>query len=262
MIHPSFKKYRNSQKLITMVTCYDFWSAKLLADSPMDWLLVGDSVAMVVHGFDSTLPATMEMMQLHTAAVARGAPKKFIVADLPFLQHRIGVKAATKAAGQLLVAGAHAVKIEGCDGHLKTIQYIVESGIPIIGHLGLTPQSINAFGGYKVQGRAEEAGKKIFADAKALEQAGCSALVLECVPAKLAQTITNECQIPIIGIGAGPDTDGQVLVLHDLLGFNTEFKPKFLRHFAEGDKFLSQAINSYYDSVQAKSFPNEMESYL
>ena len=254
------KRKRSGQKL-SMVTCYDHWSARILNDSDVDCLLVGDSLAMVMHGFESTVHATVDMMATHVAAVRRGAPDKFVVGDMPFLAARRGTPAAMDAVYALMQAGSNCVKIEGAAGQLDLMAHIVESGVPVMGHLGLTPQSVEAFGGHKVQGRNEGDAARILADAKALEAAGCYALVLECVPESLGKAVSSELDIPTIGIGAGAHTDGQVLVLHDLLGMDTKFKPKFLRHFADGQSVVGDAVNQFHADVVAGAFPNDKEVY-
>lgn len=255
------KARKESQKKITMVTCYDYWSAKLLAETSVDCLLVGDSVSMVFHGFDSTVHADIEMMVFHTKAVARAQTGKLIVADLPFLAHRKGKKQLMIAADRLMKAGAHILKLETQDGQEKIVQYLSESGIPVIGHLGLTPQHVNQLGGYKVQGRSEETAQKIKSHALALQSAGCHALVLECVPSSLATELSFDLDIPTIGIGAGSNVDGQVLVLHDLLGFNSDFKPRFVRRFAQGKDWMNDAIEKFTESVHSGSFPASEESF-
>lgn len=256
-----FAKKKRAAAKISMVTCYDFWSAQILNSSDIDCLLVGDSLAMVMHGFDSTVHATVDMMATHIAAVRRGAPDKFIIGDMPFLAARKGTEHAMDAVFALMQAGSNAIKIEGARGQLDLMAHIVESGVPVMGHLGLTPQSVEAFGGHKVQGRNEGDAAKIVEDAKALEAAGCFAMVLECVPAALGRTITAELEIPTIGIGAGAETDGQVLVLHDMLGMNSQFKPKFLRHYLDGHGSVQTAINRYHRDVVEGSFPNKEEIY-
>jgi 3-methyl-2-oxobutanoate hydroxymethyltransferase len=256
-----FIKMKEEKRKISMVTSYDYWSAKLLNESPVDCLLVGDSLAMVMHGHNTTLPATVDVMALHTRAVATGAPDKFIVGDLPFLSFRKDLTQNMEAVEKIMHAGAHSVKLEGAAGNLDLVQHIVESGVPVMGHLGLTPQSIHQLGGFKVQGRGQDAAHILLEQAHALEERGCFALVLECVPAPLAREISQSLTIPTIGIGAGPDTDGQVLVLQDLLGFNKGFKPKFLRHFMNGAEQFSQAIQNFDQAVKGGSFPNLEESY-
>ncbi len=257
-----FKKMKIEKRKISMVTAYDYFSAKLVSESGIDCILVGDSVAMVVHGFDSTLCATVDMMATHVAAVQRGAhTDAFIVGDMPFLSFRQGPHHAVAAAGRLMQAGAHSIKIEGVDGHEDVILHCVQSGIPVMGHLGLTPQFIHQLGGYKVQGKEKLAQEKLLEQAMTLERLGCFALVLECVPAVLAQEISKSLSIPVIGIGAGKDVDGQVLVYHDLLGFNPDFKPKFVRKFAEGYGWAQSALTQFRQEVLDQTFPSELESY-
>lgn len=246
---------------ISMVTCYDAWSARLIAGTEVDAVLVGDSVAMVVHGFPSTVYATVEMMALHTAAVRRGIGGRLVIADLPFPLHRMGVEAAMKAVDALMKAGAQAIKIEGAEGNLDLIRHIVGSGVPVMGHLGLMPQSVNQIGGYKVQGREETAAVKILSDAQQLEQSGCFGVVLECVPSGLAARVTEKLAIPTIGIGSGVDCSGQILVLQDMLGMDEEFKPKFLRKFAEGAEVVKAALEAYDKAVKARSYPRPDESF-
>jgi len=257
---PEFQSLKNQRK-ISMLTCYDAWSARLLSKSNVDAVLVGDSLAMVMHGHSSTLPASIELMALHTEAVARGLSEKLLIADLPFLSYRMQLTDNVKAAGSLMRAGAHGLKLEGARGNLELVQHLVDSGIPIMGHLGLTPQSVNQLGGFKVQGQAAAEYERIFHEAKDLEKAGCFSLVLECVPTKLAAAITRELKIPTIGIGAGPETDGQILVLQDMLGLNTQFKPKFLRHFLDGAEQIGQALNTYDAAVKSGEYPSAKESY-
>ena len=204
-----FGKRKTAHQPISMVTCYDYWSARVLNATEIDTLLVGDSLAMVMHGFDSTVHATVEMMALHVRAVRRGAPDKFVVGDMPFLSVRKGQDHAMDAVGELMQAGSNAVKIEGEAGQLDLMAHIVESGVPVMGHLGLTPQSVEAFGGHKVQGRNEGQAGEILESARRLEEAGCFALVLECIPSELGRLVSREIGIPTIGIGAGPHTDGQ-----------------------------------------------------
>jgi 3-methyl-2-oxobutanoate hydroxymethyltransferase len=256
-----FAARKRAQQMLSMVTCYDYCSARILDATDVDCLLVGDSVAMVMHGHPSTVHADVPMMALHTAAVARGAPQKFIVADLPFLAARKGVGPALDAVQCLIQAGAHAVKIEGAAGQLDLMAHIVESGVPVMGHLGLTPQSVHALGGHRVQGRDRPAAERILQDAEALAAAGCFALVLECVPAPLAREITRRVPIPTIGIGAGGSTDGQVLVLQDLLGLQIGFKPKFVRHYGDGAAFVADAVNRFHADVASRAYPRCTEAY-
>jgi len=256
-----FLKAKAEGRKLSMVTCYDYTFAKLLSRTPIDAILVGDSAAMVMHGHKSTVSANVELMQLHTEAVAKGAEGKFVVADMPFLATRKGLAPAMDAAQALMGAGAHAVKIEGVDGNEDVIRALVQSGVPVMGHLGLQPQSVNAYGGYAVQGRSDKAGQEILLQAKALEALGVFAVVLECIPAKLAEAITAAVQMPTIGIGAGAGCDGQILVLQDLLGMNTDFQPKFVRQFLDGASAVPQAIGAYIQAIQAGEFPAEKESF-
>ena len=217
-----FKRKKLAREKISFITCYDYPSARMVSDSNIDAVLVGDTVAMLVHGHPTTVMATMDMMVLHTEAVARGLDKQFIVGDLPFLAYRVSAEDTFNNVKRLMQAGAHAIKLEGADTKIcATIQDIVTAGVPVIGHIGLTPQAVHQLGGYKVQGRENEAAKKILKEAKALEAAGCFAVVLECIPETLARHITEALTIPTIGIGAGVDTDGQILVWHDLLALQT-----------------------------------------
>jgi 3-methyl-2-oxobutanoate hydroxymethyltransferase len=246
---------------IAMVTAYDAWSARLLTDSPVDCLLVGDSAMMVVHGEKDTLGATPELMAMHTRAVARGAPGKFIVADMPFLAARRGEAHALDCAALLLRAGAHAVKIEGARGHIHVIRHLVGSGVPVMGHLGLTPQWVRGLGGFRVQARDREGAARLMEDAGALEEAGAFALVLECIPQALAREVTAALRIPTIGIGAGAGCDGQVLVLHDMLGLNPDFRPRFARRFADGAALVRAGAVRYAEAVRAGEFPAQEEGY-
>src|SRR6267154_6894687 len=256
-----FQKMKDERRKISMVTCYDYSSARVVAESSIDCILVGDSVAMTMHGFSNTLSATTPMMALHTAAVARGAPSKFIVADLPFLSYRKGLKEAMDSVHDLMSAGAHAVKLEGVHGHADIVRHIVESGVPVMGHLGLTPQSVNLLGGMKVQARTDAAVEILAGQARELEEAGCFSLVLECVPSEAARKVTDLLKIPTIGIGAGPNVDGQVLVYQDVLGLNPGFKPKFLRVYANTFGIIQAALNAYDRDVKEGSFPPDSESY-
>ncbi|HEV3060903.1 MAG TPA: 3-methyl-2-oxobutanoate hydroxymethyltransferase [Vicinamibacterales bacterium] len=256
-----FARFKTEKRKISLVTVYDAWSARIVARSRVDAMLVGDSAAMVMHGHRTTLAATVDLMALHTSAVARAAGEKFLIADLPFLSFRKGIAAAMTAVGALVTSGAHAVKLEGIDGHAEVIQQIVGSGVPVMGHIGLTPQSINELGGYRVQGRSEAGAAKLLRQARALEDLGCFSLVLECVPADLAARITAEVALPTIGIGAGAGTDGQVLVLHDLLGMNQSHTPRFVRRYVDGEGILTSALDEYDADVKGSRFPTPEESY-
>jgi 3-methyl-2-oxobutanoate hydroxymethyltransferase len=256
-----FLRAKIEGRRISMVTCYDYTFARVLSKSPIDGILVGDSAAMVMHGHPSTLSANVELMRLHTEAVVRGAPGKFVVADMPFLSFRKGLAAAMDSASVLMTAGAHAVKLEGVDGHEDVIQRMVESGIPVMGHLGLQPQSLHAYGGFRVQGRNDDSAREIARRASVLEELGAFAVVLECVPKSLALEITSALHIPTIGIGAGAGCDGQILVLQDLLGMNVDFRPKFARPFFDGAGSVLDALGRFDEAVKTGTFPTTEESY-
>jgi 3-methyl-2-oxobutanoate hydroxymethyltransferase len=247
---------------ISMVTSYDTWSARIINDSAIDCILVGDSASMVMHGYPSTVHAHIDMMASHVRAVAKGAPNKLIIGDLPFLAHRKGREPLMHAVEALMKAGANSVKLEGARGHLDEVAHVVQSGVPVMGHLGLTPQSVNQLGGFKVQGKGEETAREILEDALALEKAGCFAIVLECIPATLAGEITKAISIPTIGIGSGKDTSGQVLVLQDLLGMDPSFQPKFVRRYLEGYELIKEALNHYNADVKSGTFPVKEESFV
>jgi 3-methyl-2-oxobutanoate hydroxymethyltransferase len=251
-----FLQAKSESRKLSMVTCYDYTFAGLLSRSAIDGILVGDSAAMVVYGHPSTLSATVSLMRQLTEAVARGAGGKLVVTDMPFLSYRKGVAAALDSAHELMNAGAHAVKLEGVDGHEDVIQRLAQSGIPVMGHLGLQPQSVHTYGGFRIQGRSEAAAHTILRQAGALQELGAFAVVLECIPASLARDVTDALRVPTIGIGAGAGCDGQILVLHDLLGLNPDFKPKFVRKFADGD-----AVGNYVEAVQTGVFPADEETY-
>jgi len=256
-----FQKKKKANQKITMVTCYDYSFAKLVAGSEVDAVLVGDSLAQVMHGHPTTLTATTAMMALHTKAVCAGIGDKMVVSDMPFLSTRKGLKNSMDQVEKLMQAGAHAIKIEGASGHLELIKHIVESGVPVMGHLGLTPQSIHQLGGPKIQGRDNKTAEKLKKDSHDLEEAGCFSLVLECVPALLSTEISNSLQIPTIGIGAGAGCDGQILVLQDMLGMNKDFSPKFLKKFLQSSDLITEALNSYVTEVKDHSFPAKEHSY-
>lgn len=254
-----FSRAKREQQPIVMIAAYDAQMARLVAESEADAILVGDSAAMVVHGHPSTVYATLEMMCTHVAAVRRGAPDTLVVADLPFLAVRRGRQVATEAAGALMQAGATAVKLEGVTGHEDVVSHLVGSGIPVMGHLGLTPQSVNQMGGYRLQGREPAEAERLKAEARALEELGAFALVLECVPAVLAASISDERGIPTIGIGAGAGTDGQVLVLSDMLGLDARFQPRFARKYLDGHGLVLDAVNRFARDVRTADFPARAE---
>lgn len=256
-----FAKRKRQGVPISMVTCYDAWSAALIAETEIDCILVGDSLAMVVYGHDTTLPVEIDTMAAHTAAVRRGAPDAFVIGDMPFLSYRRGLESAVDNVAKLIRAGAQAVKLEGAAGNLELIRHLVESGVPVMGHLGLTPQSVHQLGGFKVQARSDEAAAALIEQAHELEEAGCFALVLEAVPAAVAADVTSTLGIPTIGIGAGRHVDGQVLVLQDLLGITTAFRPKFVRTWLDGSTLIRDALQAYHRDVTDGSFPNGEESY-
>jgi 3-methyl-2-oxobutanoate hydroxymethyltransferase len=256
-----FARFKAEGRKISMITAYDAWSARLVTQSNVDAILVGDSAAMVIHGQHTTVSATVPLMALHTRAVASSSKGKFIVADLPFLSFRKGVRAAMAAVGTLVTSGAQAVKLEGIHGHEDVIAHIVGSGVPVMGHIGLTPQSVHQLGGFRVQGRDDATAAALLRQAQALQHLGCFAIVLECVPAAVATHITSELTIPTIGIGAGADTDGQILVLQDLWGVDTTHTPRFVRRYLEGARLLTEALNRYDADVKESRFPHPEESY-
>ena len=247
---------------ITCLTAYDYPTARLLDEAGVDILLVGDSLAMVVLGYESTLPVTMEEMLHCTRAVRRGTRRALLVADMPYgSYHDDPAQAVRNAVRFVKEAGAEAVKLEGGERRLDLISRLVDAEVPVMGHIGLTPQSVNAFGGFRVQGKTEEAGERILRDARAVEAAGAFSIVLESIPRELAARITAELKIPTIGIGAGPDCDGQVLVIHDMLGMSFGHRPKFARRYAEVGEQISRAAAEYCRDVQQGTFPSDAESY-
>ena len=247
---------------ITMLTCYDYSTAKLMEEVGVNTILVGDSLGNTMLGYENTLPVTMEDMIAHTAAVSRGAKNAFVLADMPFMSYQTSVYDAVLNAGRLMKEGhAHGVKLEGGARVCPQIEAIVAADIPVCAHIGLTPQSINAFGGFKVQGKSEEAARQLVEDAKKVEAAGASLLVMECVPAKLAEVITKTVSIPTIGIGAGAGCDGQVLVNQDMLGMFSDFTPKFVKRFANVGEIMKQAFADYSAEVKAGTFPAPEHTY-
>ncbi len=258
----TLKKLKTAGQKICMVTAYDATFSRLFDEAGADVLLVGDSVGMVVQGHESTLPVTMDQMVYHSRAVTRGAKRAHVVGDMPFMSYQNSVDQAVANAGRLVAeGGVGSVKLEGGSEFADVVSRIVRASIPVMGHLGLTPQSVHKMGGYVVQGRDEDQARKLLDDAVALEQAGCYALVLEGVPLELAKTITARLSIPTIGIGAGKYCDGQVLVCYDLLGLNPHFKPKFVKHYAMLSNDVKGAAGAFFDEVRQGSFPDEDHSF-
>lgn len=258
----TFKKAKEDNVKLTMLTAYDYSTAKLINAAGINAILVGDSLGNVILGYEDTISVTMEDMIHHAKAVAKGAPDALVVVDMPFMSYQTSVYDAVVNAGRLMKEGrANAVKLEGGKEVCPQIEAIVAAGIPVCAHLGLTPQSINAFGGHKVQGKGEQAAKKLVDDAIAVENAGAFAVVLECVPAKLAKVISEKLSIPTIGIGAGAGCDGQVLVYQDMLGMFSDFTPKFVKKFANVGEIMTQAFKDYDAAVKDGSFPQEQHTY-
>lgn len=259
---PTIMRMKEQSEKITMLTAYDALMAQVLDESGIDIVLVGDSGGMVMGGQDNTLAVTMDEMLFYTRSVRRGVNRALLVADMPFLSYQTGVNDAVKNAGFLLQkGGAEAVKLEGGQAVVEIVKKLVDFGIPVMGHLGLTPQSIHKFGSYRLQGRNEDDTERILHDARLLQDAGAFSIVLEKIPAKLAAKITESVKIPTIGIGAGVHCDGQVLVSHDMLGLYEKFKPKFVRRYAEMGKQMMEAFINYIDDVKSNKFPSEDESY-
>ena len=248
------------EKLV-MLTCYDATFATLLEIAGVDILLVGDSLGMVLQGQSTTLPVSLQDMDYHTAAVARGATHSFIMADLPFGSYQASPAQALQSAALLMAAGAHCVKLEGGAVMAETIAFLTARGIPVCAHIGLLPQSVNALGGYKVQGKTDDAAQQLLADARQLEQAGACMVLMEAVPATLGKSITASLRVPTIGIGAGPDCSGQVLVLHDMLGISPGKPPRFVKNFMEGSDSIQTAISAYVAAVRNGRFPGAEHSF-
>lgn len=247
---------KDTHDKITMLTAYDYSTAKLMDEAGINMLLVGDSLGMVMLGYEDTLPVTMEDMIHHTKAVSRGAKNAFVVGDMPFMSYQTSIYDAVYNAGRLMKEGrCHAVKLEGGMSVCPQIKAIVEAGIPVVGHIGLTPQSVNALGGFKVQGKSEEAARKLIEEAKAVEAAGAFSIVLECVPAKLAELITASLHIPTLGIGAGVHCDGQILIYQDMLALFSDFTPKFAKQFANVGALMKQAFADYIKETKEGAFP-------
>lgn len=252
----TFKEAKTKGEKLTMLTAYDYSMAKLIDESEINGILVGDSLGMVCLGYEDTLSVTMEDMIHHTKAVARGAKNALVVGDMPFMSYQTSIYDAVCNAGRLIKEGnANAVKLEGGAAVAEQVSAIVKASIPVMGHLGLTPQSVNAFGGFKVQGKSEDAARKLIEEAQILEEAGAFAIVLECVPAKLAELITRKVSIPTIGIGAGKGCDGQILVYQDMLGMFSDFKPKFVKQFSDVGHHMREGFKQYIEEVKSGYFP-------
>jgi len=258
----TLQKAKEEGKKISMLTCYDYTTACIVEEAGIDCVLIGDSLGMTMLGYDDTLPVTMEDMIHHTRAVSRGLSNTFLVADMPFLSYQTSIYDAVMNAGRLVKEGhAQAVKLEGGAKVCPQIEAIVKADIPVVAHIGLTPQSVNAFGGFKVQGKTTDNAKQLIEDALAVEKAGAFMVVLECVPAKLASLISKKLSIPTIGIGAGAGCDGQVLVYQDMLGMFNGIKPKFVKHFANIGEEMKKAFMAYDEEVKACSFPAEEHTF-
>lgn len=258
----TFKEAKKNKEKITMLTAYDYSTAKLIDESGINAILVGDSLGMVVLGYEDTLSVTMEDMIHHTAAVARGAKNALVVSDMPFMSYQTSVYDAVYNAGRLMKEGrANVVKLEGGVEIADKIKAIVNASIPVMAHLGLTPQSVNAFGGYKVQGKDDKAAQNLLDAARAVEEAGAFAVVLECVPAKLAEVISKSISIPTIGIGAGAGCDGQVLVYQDMLGMFSDFTPKFVKKYGNIGESMKEAFKGYINEVKSGAFPKKEHSF-
>ncbi|HKJ46131.1 MAG TPA: 3-methyl-2-oxobutanoate hydroxymethyltransferase [Balneolales bacterium] len=249
-------------KKISMITAYDFTMARLVDMSGIDIVLIGDSASNVMAGNETTLPITLDQMIYHSQCVIRGVDRALVVADLPFMSYQVTPKEALKSAGRMMKeAGVHALKLEGGTAVVDTVKKIVDAGIPVMGHLGLTPQSIYKFGTYKVRATEKDEADILISDAKKLEEAGCFAIVLEKIPSGLAKKVSETLSIPTIGIGAGVHCDGQVLVLHDMLGLNKDFNPRFVRRYADLQTVITDAVGNYIKDIKSENFPNESESY-
>ncbi|GAB4285848.1 MAG: 3-methyl-2-oxobutanoate hydroxymethyltransferase [Ignavibacteriaceae bacterium] len=253
---------KKQKRKITALTAYDFITARLLDEAGIDIILVGDSLSNVFQGNETTLPVTMDEMIYHTKAVTKGVNRAMVIVDMPFMSYQLSVDEAFRNAGRIMKeTDAGAIKLEGGKRVAETIRKITESGIPVMGHIGLTPQSIHQFGSYRERGRSKQEADEILRDAKLIEQAGAFAIVLEKIPASLAKRVTATVSVPTIGIGAGVHCDGQILVTPDMLGLNLEFNPRFVRHYAKLADEISKAVKSYITDVQNKNFPSENESY-
>ena len=257
----SFKQLKADGKKIVVVTSYEYWSAKILNETDVDGILIGDDSSMVIHGHENTMNSNVETIAMHTRAVRKGAKDKFLIAAMPFMSNRKGFKEAMENVEILMKAGANALKIEGVDGNEELYAHLTQSGIPTIGHIGLTPTHHNAIGGFKAQGKTKESEQKNIAEAKQLEKLGCISIVLEAVPQLVGAVVRDAVPIPVVGVGAGVDVDGQALVLPDMLAFSTDFKPKFVRTYLDGASLIKNAVNQFAADVHAETFPAAAETY-
>ncbi len=259
-----FQKMKKNSEKITMITAYDYPAAKLAEEAEVDMLLVGDSLGMVVLGYQSTIEVTVEDMIHHGKAVTRGAPNTFTVIDMPFMSYHLSIEKAMENAQQMMQqTNAHALKVEGASTNtLKLIEKLTEAGVPVVGHLGLTPQSVHVLGGYRIQGKDKETAKQLIEDAKKLENSGAFSVVLECVPDRLAKHISQQLSIPTIGIGAGKDCDGQVLVYHDILHYGVDFQPSFVKVYHQVGSDIKSAIQQYHKQVKSGEFPSREHTFV
>lgn len=257
----NFINLKKEGKKLVIVTSYDYWSSKILSDTDIDGILIGDCASMIMHGYEDTLNCEVDYIAMHTRAVKKGAPKKFLIAAMPFMANRKGLKDAMDNVEKLIKAGANAIKIEGVAGNEDLIAHLSESGIPVIGHVGLTPSHHNMVGGFKVQGKSLEAETQIVNDAKRLEELGCVSVVVEAVPAHVGEAVRDAITVPAVGVGAGIHMDGQALVLQDMLGMCVDFKPKFVRTYMYGADLMKDAVNQFAADVHAEAFPSAKETY-
>ncbi len=258
----SFQKLKDNNEKIAMLTAYDYSTAKTLEEAGIDAILVGDSLAMVALGYRDTYIITADEMKIFVKAVSKGARNTFIIADMPFMSYNINVEQGMENASKMIKAGASAIKLEGCNKYILTLtKRCIESGIPVLGHLGFTPQLMNTIGGHKIQGKTAEMTEEILASAKKLEEAGCFAIVLELMPSESAKYITENLQIPTIGIGAGNECSGQIVVTDDILGKYTDFAPKFVKKYADLHKVVLESVSNYKEEVKTQAFPSKNESF-
>jgi 3-methyl-2-oxobutanoate hydroxymethyltransferase len=257
----NFKKLKAEGNKIVVVTSYDYWSAKILNGTDINGILIGDCSSMVMHGHENTLSSDVDIIAMHTRAVKKGAKDKFLIAAMPFMSNRKNLIETMNNVEILIKAGANALKIEGVDGNEELFSHLTQSGIPTIGHIGLTPSHHNAIGGFKSQGKTRESELRLVEEAKKLERLGCIAIVLEAVPRHVGASVRDSVSIPVVGVGAGLEVDGQALVLQDMLGLSTDFKPKFVRTYLNGAELIINAVNKFTSDVKLGSFPSEAETY-